>query len=97
MVSLIVYSALGLIKLTTLLNSIVIGFGGLYAGLIITTGLSANIVFPLAILLRSITAVLVFWNITSDKIEALAHAIFDPIWNIVIYVPIFLMIYNLFN
>ena len=95
-VSLLVYSILGLIKLTTLLNSLVIASGGLVAGLLIGLGIKVSTVFLIALIIRSIVGVLAFWNITSDKMEALAHAILDPTFNIALYMPLFVSIYNIF-
>lgn len=94
-ISLLVYSLLGLIKLTTLLNSLVIASGGLYAGILMSFGLSLELVFIFSLLLRTLTGILIFWNLTSDKIEALTHAIIDPIFNMAIYMPIFIFLYNI--
>lgn len=94
--SFIAYAMNGLIKLTTILNSIVISSGGLYAGFLVGfLSLPPVYLFITALMLRTVTGIVIFWNVTPDKLEALTHAILDPIWNISIYLPIIMWIYPL--
>lgn len=91
--ALVVYILLGMIKLTTLTNAVVIGSGGIISGILRTISpFPLYQTFAIAIFIRAIIGICVFWNITSDKIEALAHAIIDPVFNIFIYMPFFYQI-----
>ena len=96
LVSLIVYVAVGMLKYTTIVNAFVIATGGLYSGYLINVlDISPAFIFGLSLMLRAITGVLIFWNLTSDRIEAIAHAVFDPLWNFFIYMPLILPLYQL--
>lgn len=95
LVSVVVYALCGMMKLTTLINSVVIASGGIFAGLIMPFHLSPVMTFSIALGLRSVIGVLAFWNLTSDKLEAMAHAIVDPMFNMFFYMPFFLFIYGL--
>ena len=89
-VSIIVYGSMGLLKFTTLLNSLVIATGGLFSGLFLQISpFGQETTFIICLFFRAVLGIVVFWNITSDKFEAAAHAIIDPIVNIVLYMPIF--------
>lgn len=94
-VAMSVYVLLSLIKLTTILNSIVIGLGGVFAGFFIKISVfDPKTTFMICLLVRAVVGIVMFWKITSDKVEALAHAIVDPVFNIFIYMPLFYLLYQ---
>jgi len=88
----VVYVLLGIIKLNTLINSVVIGLGGYAGGYIAYLPYDLVTNFAIAIVARAIIGIIVFWKITPDKVEAMAHAVIDPIFNIGIYMPVFFQI-----
>ena len=88
-VSMIVYIMCAIVKHTTIINSFIIGLGGLYAGLLMTLfPTNLTLVYIFALILRTLSGAGIFFFVNGGlDIEAVVHAIFDPLWNILVYLP----------
>jgi len=94
-ISITCYGWAGWLKTSTIVNSFIISSGGIYAGVLILF-LNPTWTFVFSLILRSLTGVFIFYSIVGGiDLDAISHAIFDPLWNIFIYMPIFVFIYTI--
>ena len=89
------YIYIGLVKLTTITKSLLMGFSGILGAIFAMIGFKFVPAFMISFLISSNLSYFIFSFISSDKLENLVHAYGDSIFSVIITMQLLNIIYIL--